>query len=557
MSEKIILTSFVIIMAITALFALKKVNDTLSIEVPIRGGVIREGIIGYPRYINPLLSVTDAAKDLNMMIFSGLMKANTDGSLDFDLAESYTLSDDGLTYHFILKDNIYFHDNVPLTAYDIEFTIKKALDPIIKSPKSTNWEGVEVKVLNNKEIEFILKHPFAPFLENLTLGILPKHIWENVESDGFLFSQFNFEPVGSGPYQIKSIKRNAAGLPDYYRLAPFSKSAVGQAYIKDFYIYFFNNKESLLDAYKNNSIDTISSISPEDTKEINLERSTILHTPLPRIYGVFFNQNEATIFTNLEVKQALREATPKKEIIDNILAGFATPIEGPLPGKYSSLKVEDQSIEEGIEKAKKILEKAGWVAGTDGILEKKTKTNALKLSFSISTSNAPELKAAAMMLKDAWEKVGASVDVKVFDISDLNQNVIHPRKYDALLFGESIGRTLDLYSFWHSSERNDPGLNIALYTSSKVDKLLTDARNTNDMEKRLAIYQSFELEVEKDIPAIFLYSPELIYIVPKELKGISIAGSSVTSERFLTLQNWYLDSEKIWPIWQKILKVRP
>lgn len=544
--EKVIFFALAIILTSSSLMLLKKASDALSVEIPIVGGTLNEGVVGYPRYVNPLLPVTDSGRDLTTLIFSGLMKSDGNGGLVPDLAKDYTISDDGLIYTVTLKDNIYFHDDVPVTAYDVEFTIKKATDPIIKSPKATNWDGVGVQVIDTRTIQFTLKRPYAPFIENLTLGILPMHTWKDIDSDAFLFSQLNFEPIGSGPYKIMDIKRNSSGLPEYYHLIPFEKYVLGQAYIENIYVHFYTSEEKLIDAYKNGEVDSMNSISPENVKSVDKDRSTILKSPLPRIYAVFFNQNEAKVFANADVRQALSLATPEDRIIRDILFGFGTPIEGPIPKSISTIPARDISDEDGITKATSLLAKAGWTKDTNGILTKKDKKESISLTFSISTSNVPELRAIAELLKSSWEKIGAKVDVKVFDSGDLQQKVIVPRKYDALLFGESIGRNADLFAFWHSSERNHPGLNIANYTNSKADKILQDIRTTNDKNKRTVLYQSFEKEIYKDNPAIFLYSPDLVYIVPRDITGVSLAGIAVSSERFSTINKWYKDTEKVW-----------
>ncbi len=544
--EKIIFFTFAFLLTASALLLLKKASDGLSVEVPVLGGTLNEGVVGYPRYVNPLLPVTDSGRDLTTLVFSGLMKLDGENGLVTDLAKDYKVSDDGLTYTVTLKDNIFFQDDVPVTAYDVEFTIKKATDPIIKSPKAANWEGVGVQVIDAKTIQFTLKKPYAPFIENLTLGILPMHIWKDIDSDAFLFSQFNFEPIGSGPYKIKDIKRNASGLPQYYHLTPFEKYAGGEAYIEDIYVWFYTNEDKLIEAYKSGVIDSMNSISPDNVKSVDTGRSEILKSPLPRIYGVFFNQNEAKVFADSDVRQALYLATPEDSIIKDVLLGFGTPIEGPIPKDISTLPAKEVNDEKGLENAEALLAKSGWIKDANGTLVKKTKTENLALSFSIATSNVPELKAIANLLKDSWEKLGANVEVKVFDSGDLQQTVIVPRKYDALLFGESIGRNADLYAFWHSSERNHPGLNIANYTNSKVDKILQDIRTTSDREKRIALYQSFEKEIYKDNPAVFLYSPDLVYIVPNDLKGISLQGIAGSSERFATVNKWYKETEKVW-----------
>ena len=139
------------------------------------------------------------------------------------------------------------------------------------------------------------------------------------------------------------------------------------------------------------------------------------------------------------------------------------------------------------------------------------------------------------------------MEVKIFEPGDLNQN-IRARKYDALLFGEIIGRDLDLFAFWHSSQRKDPGLNIALYANSKADKLLEDARKIENKSDRMEKYKQFEAEIEKDTPVVFLYSPDFIYIIPAKVRGYSIGQIITPAERFLNVNDWYVNTGKVWKI---------
>jgi peptide/nickel transport system substrate-binding protein len=552
-AEKALFGFFAVLLIVSALLMLYNINRYILTEVPASGGSYVEGIIGSPRFINPLLATSDADRDLTALVYSGLLKAIPEGYLVPDLAQSYSISSDGLTYDFILRENIFFHDGTPITADDIIFTIEKARDSAIKSPKRASWDGVSAQKINGEEVRFTLKQPYAPFLENATIGILPYHLWKDVDAEQFPFSKFNIEPIGSGPYKLENLKRNSSGTPTNYELVPFSSYSLGKPYIKSIKIVFYPSEDALIKGYKSGYIESINSISSDKLKEVVKKESRIERSPLPRIFAVFFNQNQAPIFANTEVRRALNAAIDKKKIVDEVLSGYGTDISGPLPpGILKQKRIiaasdENKSGNAEERSATLILQDDGWEWNIDEVVwEKKVNKETQRLQFSLATSNITELKKAAEIIVSEWKKIGIKVDLNIFEVGDLNQNIIRPRKYDAILFGEIIGRGLDLFAFWHSSQRNDPGLNIAMYANINADALLKKAREELDKEERNQKYMEFEKEVKADISAIFLYSPDFIYIVPERIKALEVGIVTTPGERFSNVHEWYIETDKVW-----------
>lgn len=554
-AEKAVFYFFVCLFATSSLFLLYKVNNAYLVEVPLKGGSLTEGVVGNPRFINPVLAISEADKNLTTLVYSGLVRMTPEGSVANDLADSVILSEDGLTYTAHIRPDAVFQDGHPVTADDVEFTIKKIENTALKSPQFADWAGVAVNKIDDQTISFTLSKPYISFIDNLTMGILPKHIWNNVTDDEFYFSQFNSLPIGSGPYKIENVERNPGGIPDYYDLVPFKEYVAGEPNIGHMIFRFYPSQTDLLNAYDNGDIDSLSGFSPEDAQELKNSHTKILSAPLPRIFGVFFNQNQSKALLDKTVRQALDMSAPKDEIVDEVLDGYGTPIDGPLPaGTYAwtSQRSTTTPLAEKVSEAQAMLSEDGWTKNSEtGILEKKTNDGTLTLSFSISTGDAPELKAVAQKLKDSWEALGAKVDVLVFEPGDLNQNVIRPRKFEALLFGEVVGRDADVYPFWHSSERNDPGLNIALYTNSKVDKLLENARTAKDLADKEAAYKTFDQEIRSDVPAVFLYTPSFLYLAPSKIHAESLGKLGIPQDRFLGIKDWYIETNKVWKLFVK------
>lgn len=549
-TERLFFALFAVLLAVSTMHLLYKVNALFLTEIPATGGELREGIIGSPRFINPLLSLSDADRDLALLVYSGLLKATPEGRLIPDLADRFAVSEDGLSYTFHLREEAVFHNGMPVTPDDVLFTVQKAQDSALKSPKRASWEGVVAEKVGEREVRFTLTQPYAPFLENATLGILPKALWKDADAEQFPFSPLNIEAVGSGPYRVQTVKRNNSGIPFYIELSPFKKYSLGQPYIERMSMRFYQNEADLLLGFSRGEIESMNTIAPKTAKELEIKGYRIERTPLPRIFAVFFNQNQAPLLAEKAVRQALELATDKEAIVESVLSGYGVPIQDPIPPLLLP-KIEETATttEARLAEANALLDKAKWMRNEKtGVREKAKGKETKKLAFSLVTSDVPELRESAELLKAAWEKLGAEVRVQIFESGDLNQNIIRPRKFDALLFGEIIGRDLDLFAFWHSSQRNDPGLNIAMYTNSKVDKLLEEARRVTDVKNRLTQYESAILAIRADAPAVFLYTPEFIYVLPEKIRGVTLRRTTTPSERFLDIEKWYINTEKVWSI---------
>ncbi len=555
-TEKVLTIILAALLTIGAAGMLLNLDKYVSTRVPASGGSFSEAIVGTPRFINPLLALTDSDRDLVMLTYSGLMRATGDGLLVPDLAKSYSVSKDGKTYTFILKDDAVFHDGAPVTADDIIFTIESAQNPLLKSSKRADWDGVTVEKAGDKSVTFTLPKPYVPFLENTTLGILPKHLWENVQIQEFSFSNLNIKPIGSGPYAVDKISYNKSGIPKAYTLKSNKHYTLGAPYIQAIHLSFLNNKKETLEAWKSGTISAVSgvSISQDFLSPENLQQITY-----PRIFAVFFNQDKAKIFADKHVRSALNKSIDKQKLINEVMGGYASVLSSAIPNGVLRNVPSTTAGVASVEQAQEMLEDGKWeftqITDEDG----KVPENAPKvwhkgdevLEFTLATANTPELVHASEMLKVMWRKLGVRVKVETFEANELNQNTIRARNYDALLFGEVVGRSLDLFAFWHSSQRDDPGLNIALYANAKMDKLLENARKEPDERERVSIYNKISKIMSNDTPAIFLYSPDFIYILPNSIKGAELHLVATPSERFAEVHRWYIETNRVWDLFIK------
>jgi peptide/nickel transport system substrate-binding protein len=311
---------------------------------------------------------------------------------------------------------------------------------------------------------------------------------------------------------------------------------------------FFTDIDAVKAAIAAGTTDAAYGITPDGSRKALYEAS------YARIFAVFLNQNQNAIFADPAVRRALDTALDKNALVSTIVGGYGTPLSGPLPPLTGAREAASGG---SITDARAILAADGWVLASSTattspvstpVFIKKTKKTLTRLAFTLRTVNAPELKAAADMVADEWRALGADVKVEYFDQGDLATQVLRPRSYDAVLFGEVVGRDPDLYSFWDSSQRNDPGLNIALYTNSSVDKLLEAARAEADPAKRDADIASAAAIISKEEGAIFLYAPHLTYVAEPSLRGVVLAQVASPSDRFASVADWYLETERVWPL---------
>lgn len=543
--EKLLVTFLVLLLLGSASVWIRYGYMSLTKAVPKIGGEYIEGVVGQPLYVNPLLSQTsEADSDLTELIYSGLFTYDAKGKIINDLAENYEVSEDQRRYVIHLRRNVLWHDGKNLTADDIMFTANVLQDPAYKSPLRQSWQGVEVEKIDDYAIAFNLKNSYFGFLGNLTVGILPKHIWENIAPEKFALADLNLHPVGSGPYAFADFQKDANGNILTYKLNASKTFYAGESYISKITFNFYPDDDAMIAAYNEKEIMGMGSIAPEKVVALKSMKSTQLHEfIIPRYFAVFFNQSKSVALAEDNVRSALELSVNRKEIIEDVLKGKGIALYSPIFPQMSGFKKPEQSEEPDLEKAKKILEDDGWkLEGSEQIRKK----NGTTLAFELVTTDWPELSRNAQLLKEQWLKIGAEVNIKVLTVSDLQQNYIRTREYDSLLFGQAISFDPDLYSFWHSSQKRDPGLNLSLFDNKDADKLLEEIRQESNSDARSAKYAQLQEVLYRENPAVFLYSPYYIYPVNKVVQGMDVENVNSPAQRFANVGQWYVKTSRVW-----------
>jgi peptide/nickel transport system substrate-binding protein len=583
--EKIVIRIASGILLITLASLLINVYWNSSEHTAKAGGSYTEGLIGSPRYINPLFaSANDTDLDISSLIFSGLMKYDQNGLVS-DLAESYEISEDQLQYSFKLKQNVYWHDGDKLDSEDVVFTFSRINTKESKSPLYFNFKGVTIEKIDEYTVKFILAQPFAPFLESLTVGIIPSHIWKDIPTENMTLAELNLKPIGCGPYSFDSLLKNKSGEIKSFKLVVNENYYEGPAYIEELEFKFFSSFDQAVEALNNKNIEGISYL-PKEFRErvINNRNLNFNLLNLPQYTSIFFNYAEHPILKDSKVRKILSHATNKEKIVNDILNAEAQILHSPILPNTLGYTSDITLYPYNIDHAKSALKDAGWELAhyiieteeepttTDETTDETTTDNEeveaviedqptaepveeypflvrkkgdRYLELKLTTVNQAESLSIAKELQKEWQQIGVKLNIVSFSPEEI-KDVIKNRDYEMLLYGQIQGFDPDPFPFWHSKQTTYPGLNLTSLKSEKIDTILEEARKLSDSEARAINYGEFQKLIAEEIPAIFLFNPTYTYPQNKKIKGFSTSKIITPSNRFNDISSWYIKTKRSW-----------
>ena len=504
-----------------------------TIKIPAPGGMYTEGLVGSPHFINPILApANEVDRYLSKLIYPSLLEYNILGEEVPYLAKDYKVDNQGKEYTFFLDENAVWEDGSKITAQDVVFTIKRIKDPVFSSPLFRIWDGVKVEVIDDKTVRFILESPYAFFLQNATLGIMPSHIWENIAPESFALSEYNLKPVGAGPYRFKSLKQDNDNNIINISLEANANFFKKSPFIQKISFKFYKSQKEAINALKNKDINGLDSFPPYEINSIKSSKYNVYNFSLPRYFALFINSNKNTDLKNKSVRESLARSINKEELIKEILNNQAEKVESPISKSLIKYYVSDITrYDYDVDKAKKILSENGF-----------NKENPLKIV--LTTIDDPLLNQISEKIKDFWEKAGIKAEVKLIELSRLREDIIRYRDYEIFLFGQALQLQADPFSLWHSSQISYPGLNLTNYTNKKIDNILTKLRETFNIAEQKELFKEFQQIISEDIPAIFLFSPYNTLVVDNKIKNIQTGTISLLEDRLNQITNWYINTER-------------
>lgn len=501
-------------------FISKRIN-----YLPDYGGTYSEALVGYPKNINPLYaSSREVDNDLSRLIYSSLFRYNNDGVLENDLVEFFEIKGEGKEYLVKIKENVKWHeDNGYLNTDDVVFTFNLIKDESYRSPLRQSFVGIEIEKVDDSFVKFILPEAYSPFVNFLTFGIMPKNLWENVNSESIILSELNLMPIGSGPFKFKSILKTKSGDIKEYFLEANKDYYQGEPYLKTLKFVFYPDHQEALKALNDKQVLGLS--LPYSQKGNLLAKNSLYIRDLiqPQIISLFFNDKNNNSLANKDLRLSLEKAINKQEIVQDIFSDSYQVAAGPFLRNSSAFNSELASIEFLPDEARTFF------SGKE-----------IKLELTVVDTGSNLM--VAEKIKSYWQEIGVNVELKIVS-GEQTMDILKNRNFQVLLYGQAIGGDPDIYSFWHSSQV-DSGLNLAGYKNDEVDKLLTEARTEINNNQRMEKYRKIHELILGDVSVIFLYSPSYLYVQSKDLRGFTGQTLINTSDRFNNISSWYIRTNK-------------
>ena len=568
-SDAVIFVVLVAVLCVQIAVALRYINGEFTTGVPIRKGAIHEGVVGVPLYRNALLATRQVERDIAALLHAGLLRRDGDGALSPHLAESWRR--DGNQFIFRLRDSAFFHDGTPVTAEDVLHTARMIGLLREGNPRRHAWNGVEVSAPDAMTVIVTVPPGTRYFPDEFTVPVLPKHVWQKIPPDRWERYRGPGVHIGAGPYRHLRESLTLNERLTTMTLGEFPGYVLGRPYIETVTFHFFGTADELIAMYRNGTVNAVNGIAAGEVPALlrqGEERNTLYSARTNRIIGVFFNMKEGRIPADSFIRNMLSQVVDREEIAGTVLHGRATPLRSPI---VTDTAAEEQTI--ALEDLQQTLEDIGWeFEASVGHREK----DGVPLHISFVIPDTEETRNIGAALSERWRKLGVKVDMRVLPQSVL-RGVIEDSQFDVLLYGYEADEPKDLVDIWKRGERESVA-SIIHYDNPALDALLTELESDLPPERITAaaedadgdedsapparadipadkwhemVYADIKEEMVRDTPAIFLYSPHFLYILPDGISGVGAEKDNTNrfnhpSDRFNTVHTWYTQKEHIW-----------
>jgi peptide/nickel transport system substrate-binding protein len=537
----LVVLATLVVVAVLLLSQQPVLTPTLPEAAP--GGVYTEGLVGALGRLNPLLDWNNPAdRDADRLLFSGLVKFDSRGLPQPDLADSWGTSADGTIYNFTLRPSAKWHDGTPVTSDDVIFTISLIQSSsLLPQDVKDLWGQIDVKRLDDKNLKFTLPEPYAPFLDYATFGILPKHLLQSVPPEKLADAPFNISPIGTGAYKFDHLiieNGKISGLvllvnDEYYGPKPYVQQVVFR---------YYSDSKSAFEAYQQGEVlgvsDLTANVLPQALADPHL---SVYTSQLPQMSMILLNLKNPQVqfLDNPNVRRALMLGLNRDFIISSFLQGEAIVADGPiLPGSWAHYD-GIQHLSYDPEGAVQLLKGEGYVIPASGGTVRSKDNQAL--NFVLVHPDDPLHTQIAQAIQQQWGQIGVQINLQPVPYDQMTSTYLAPRSYQAALVDLNIARTPDPdpYPFWHQAEATG-GQNYSQWDNRAASEYLEQARTETDFTARARLYRNFQVIFAKELPSLPLYYPVYNYGVDAQVHGVQVAPMYDTSDRLALINSWYL-----------------
>ena len=512
--------------------------------VPTRGGVYTEGLVGKLQRLNPVLDYYNQAdRDIDRLIFSSLIKFDTQGLPVTDLASTWGVSFDGLTYNFEIRENALWHDGEPVTADDVAFTIDLMRDPssVLPDDLKTFWSEIEVNVLSAKALQIKLKEPFSPLMDYLSFGVLPKHLLGGMTYSDIINSEFNLNPIGSGPYKFSKVMSEGNQISgvilnsnsNYYGKVPF---------LQEYVFKYYPDSASAFNAYLQGAVNGVSDLDKTILAEALRNPGLSVYSAVkPEIAMVIFNLNNSKVefFQDKTIRRALLMGLDRKGMINTLLHGQGVIADVPLLPNTWAFYANNPRVDQNLQLAGDILKEAGFLVDQAGSgMRKKA---GVEFSFTMVHPEDTYHTLIAEAIKSDWAKLGVNVNLIAVPYDTLVLDYLQPLTYEAALVDLNYSRSPDPdpYPFWDKAEQTG-GQNYSQWEDPVASQYLEEARVTKDLGERAKLYRNFQVIFTEELPALPLFYPVYNFGIDGSIQGVRVGPMFDQSDRFWNISDWFL-----------------
>ena len=479
---------------------------------PVRGGTAILAVDADPQTLDPAVSTDYVAGDIGAKIFEGLVWLDAAALPQPQLATTWTISDDGKSYTFKLRDNVLWHDGKPFTSADVKFTFEEVLAKF--HPRSSAMMkrlGLVVETPDDKTVVLKLNAPYAPFLTQLSVfdaPIIPKHLFAGTD---ILKNPAAQKPVGTGPFRFTSWERGASVTLD--RFDGYWQK--GKPYLDRIVFQVIPQPASRLSSLQTGEVDFVSDfyLSKADIPAL-LKTDTFqarIGKALPAIYFAELNLRKAP-FDKVAARHAMAFAIDRNRLVQQAMNGLARPGYGAFGDGFGWTLNPDSSYPKlypyDPEKAKALLAEAGIATGAK-----------MRIAYEAAR---PQMVATAQIVRENLKQIGLDAVVEPLERTVLLQKVFKEHDFDiALMSYFSSGDPAIGYNRLYIANPTDAiNANAAGYADPKVDELLTKAATVTDLSARGAIYKAVQTILSEDMPAVVLYDEAGVDLGSKKLHGL-------------------------------------